>query len=304
MAYVQRHFILDGGDIMSFIRFFEDFGDLTGFLYSYPELTNFSFNMDIFLRGDYIFRITVFSLRDLFNQSTLTVLSYLAFITSSIICYLSAVNIRSRKYLFYILPLFLMVFFSPRIMNLFASGIRSGIAFTILIVAIMYLKGAKQYILFVLSIFIHLSMLPIISLYFLFYKLNNKKNKTSFTTSLFILIACSLLFAMVAPIFYFSKGVNQSFYYMFAVFFVGFFIIFTDKNGINNPYGFMSAGIILIIFFGYTIDFSFIRYIGNAIILYLFFLIKEGEVRTIQVFTICYVPFFILTLYYSIANYW
>ncbi len=289
---------------MSLINYFEEFETWTDFTNTYAEWSSFSFGPDTAIKGEGIFRLSVLLLRELLNQSTLTVLSYLAFITSSIICYLSAVNIRSRKYLYYILPLFLMVFFTPRIMNLFASGIRSGIAFTILIVAIMYLKGAKQYILFVLSILIHLSMLPIISLYFLFYMLNNKRIKSPFTASLFILIACSFLFAMVAPIFYSSKGVNQSIYYMSAVFFVGLFIIYTNKNGIKNLYGFMSAGIILIIFFGYTIDFSFIRYIGYAIILYLFFLIKEGEVRTIQVFTISYVPFFILTLYYSIANYW
>ena len=36
--------------------------------------------------------------------------------------------------------------------------------------------------------------------------------------------------------------------------------------------------------------------------LYLFFLIKRGEVGTIQTFSFGYSPFFILTLYYSIAN--
>ena len=60
--------------------------------------------------------------------------------------------------------------------------------------------------------------------------------------------------------------------------------------------------IILIVLFGFIVDFSFIRYVGNAIILYLFFLINKGEAGTIQVFTTGYTPFFILTLFYSITN--
>ena len=299
IASVQRHFFSGSGDIASYVFFFDDFKNWTDFNYS--SLEGDGFFRD-FQQG--VFRFAVFELRDLLNQSTITVLSYLAFITSSIIFCIYSVNIRSRKYLFNILPLFLMVFFTPRVMNLFASGIRSGIAFTILIVAIIYLKGAKKYILFALSSLFHLSMVPIISLYFIFYMLDNKRIKSSFIASLFILLLCSFLAAIAGKEFHFSIGVSQSIYYMSLVFVVGLFIIFTNKNGIKNLYGFMSAGLILIIFFGYTMDFSFIRYIGNAIILYLFFLIKEGEVRTIQVFTISYVPFFILTLYYSIANYW
>ncbi len=165
IASVRKHFFLGSGDIGSYVLFFDDFETWTDLTNTYAEWSYFSFPPDTAIKGEGIFRLSVLLLRELLNQSTLTVLSYLAFITSSIICYLSAVNIRSRKYLYYILPLFLMVFFTPRIMNLFASGIRSGIAFTILMVAIIYLKGTKKYILFALSGLIHLSMLPIVSFY-------------------------------------------------------------------------------------------------------------------------------------------
>jgi hypothetical protein len=298
IVYVENLFFLDSGDITSLVVFFEAFEGLTSF-FNYSEL-----KLDKFLNGDYIFRISVFTLRNLLNQNALTVLGILAFIISSIIFFIYSVNIRSRKFLFYILPLFLMVFFTPRVINLFASGIRSGIAFTILIVAIMYLKGAKQYILFALSTLIHLSMLPMISLYFLFYWLENKRIKLSFTASLFILLLCSFLVAVAAPEFNYSKGVNQSALYMSLVAFLGLFIIFTNKKAIKNIYGFISIGLILIVFSGYIVDFSFVRYIGNAIIMYLFFVIKEGGARTLQVFTIGYAFFFIPTLYYSISNYW
>ena len=293
MAFVERNFILDSyGDINSHIRFFNTFENWDDFSYSYAM-----FNSQL------AFRYIILICREIFNQSTLTILGYISFLTSSAFCFLIIREIRSRKYLLYLLLLLLMVLFTPRVINLFVHGTRSGIAFTILIVAIMYLKGTKQYALFAVSTMIHLSMLPFISLYFLYYVFNNRIKK-SFLTSLFILIVCSFFFAMIAPAFYYSEGVNQSILYMSAVFYVGLLTIFSNKNGIKNLYGFMAAGSILIIFFGYTIDFSFIRYIGNTIVLYLLFLVKEGEIRNIQVFTISYVPFFILTSYYSIANYW
>tara|TARA_B100000315_G_scaffold36249_1_gene30941 strand:- start:1040 stop:2020 length:981 start_codon:yes stop_codon:yes gene_type:complete len=299
IASVQRHFFSGSGDIASYVFFFDDFKNWTDFNYS--SLEGDGFFRD-FQQG--VFRFAVFELRDLLNQSTITVLSYLAFITSSIIFCIYSVNIRSRKYLFNILPLFLMVFFTPRVMNLFASGIRSGIAFTILIVAIIYLKGAKKYILFGLSSLIHLSMLPIISLYFLFYMLNNKRIKSPFIAYLFILLLCSFLAAIAGNEFHVWTGVSSGIYYNFLVLYVGLLIIFTNKKAIKDIYGFISVGFILIVLFGFIIDFSFIRYVGNAIIIYLFFLINKGEARTIQVFTIGYAPFFILTLFYSIANHW
>ena len=299
IASVQRHLFLGSGDITSYVFFFDDFKNWTDFNYS--SLEGDGFFRD-FQQG--VFRFSVFVLRDLLNQSTITVLSYLAFISSSIIFCIYSVNIRSRKYLFNILPLFLMVFFTPRVMDLFASSIRAGISFTILIVAIIYLKGAKKYILFGLSTLIHMSMVPIISLYFLFYMLDNKRIKSSFIPSLFILLLCSFLAAIAGNEFHAWTGVSSGIYYMSLVFVVGLFIIFTNKKVIKDIYGFISVGIILIVFFGYIIDFSFIRYVGNAIIMYLFFLINKGEARTIQVFTIGYAPFFILTLFYSIANHW
>tara|TARA_Y100000766_G_C18900398_1_gene603124 strand:- start:1413 stop:1658 length:246 start_codon:yes stop_codon:yes gene_type:complete len=79
-------------------------------------------------------------------------------------------------------------------------------------------------------------------------------------------------------------------------------MIFTNKKAIKNIYGFMSIGIFFIYLFGFFIDLSYSRYIGNAIILYLFFLIEEGELGTIQVFTAGYIPFFFLVSFYAISN--
>ena len=79
-------------------------------------------------------------------------------------------------------------------------------------------------------------------------------------------------------------------------------IIFINKKAIKDLYGFLSVGLIFIYICGLFIDASYIRYVGNSILLYLFFLIKNGKKGTIEVFTVGYSPFFILTLLYSITN--
>lgn len=291
MASVQRHFILGSGDITAYVNFFEAF----------EVWTNFN---DFSLRGEGVFRYAIFMLSNLLNQSFLIILGYLAFVTSSIIFCVYCVNVRSKNYIYHISPLIIMVFFTPRVMNLFASGIRSGIAFTILFIAIVYLRGAKKHILFGLSCIIHLSMIPIISLYFLYYLCNNKRIRFSFIPSLMVLLSYSFIVALVGGEIHISKGVSSSTDYKLFVFYIGLLIIYSNRNVLKDIHGFISVGIILIVLSGFITDFSFIRYVGNAIVFYLFFLIKRGNTKTFQVFTAGYAPFFILTLLYSITNHW
>ena len=57
--------------------------------------------------------------------------------------------------------------FSPRVINLFASGIRSGLAFSFVLIAIMYLNGLRRYFTLLVSIFLHASMAPIVAFFLL-----------------------------------------------------------------------------------------------------------------------------------------
>ena len=284
---LQLQFYLGSGDINAYIHFFDEAGNDASVLT---------------LRGDYAFRIAVFALTEFFQQSTITILSCMGFLIASITFYIYSVKVRSKQYWIYILPLFLMVFFTPIVQVLFSSGIRSGIAFTVLMIAFVYGRGISKYLLFLLSSAIHLSMLPILSLYFLFYILNNKYFKTPFAVSLFLLLTGSFTIAVGASVVHVETEVSSSMLYNLLILYVGLLIIFVNKKAQKNLYGFMSVGLILIYISGLLIDASFIRYVGNAIILYLFFLIQKGEVKTIQVFSVGFAPFFLLTLYYSIAN--
>ena len=288
---LQRNYFLGRGDINALVDFFD--------------------NIDLFLifnnytiMGDGLFRIGIVFLGNYFNSEYITILSYLGFIMSSTVFCIYSLKIRSSKYLVYILPLFIMVFFTPMVSALFASGIRSGIAFTILMVAMIYTKGLIKYILFGLSGLMHLSMIPIMCLYILFNMLSKVKITSSFVVRLSVLAIFAALVAQGAKLYQFNDTiVSSSVLFNLLIVFVGFMIIFTNKKAINNIYGFIAVGLMLIYIFGIIIDVSFIRYVGNSIILYLFFLIYKGEVGTIQVFTTGYTPFFVLTLFYSIANY-
>lgn len=299
IAYLNNHYVLDSGDVVNLVA------NVDGYKSSEDILVTFDFSGAI-PNGDAIFYILILGLNNLLNMSSQDLLGGLAFLISSITFFIFSINIRQRKYLFFVALLFLMVFLTPRVINLFASSIRSGIASTILIIAFMYLRGIKQYILFFLSTLIHLSMAPMIALYFLYNWIEGRRINLSFTLSLFVLLLSAFFMAALAPMLSFTNpsAVSQSLLYMVLVTCIALLMIFTNKKVIRNVYGFISIGLILIVLLGYIFEFSFVRYIGNAIIFYLLFIIKEGGPRTIRIFTIGYTPFFLLTLYYSIANYW
>ena len=177
---LQRLYATDSGDINAYIDFFKDIDIFT------------TFN-EYSLTGDGIFRLVVIFLGNFFNIEIINVLSLLAFITSTIVFSIYIIKIRSREYLIYLLPLLFLVFFTPMVTNLFASSIRSGLALTFLLLAFVYFKGILKYLLFGLSASIHLSMLPIISLYFLFQILNKIKTRSTLIFPIVSLLFFALL---------------------------------------------------------------------------------------------------------------
>jgi len=288
---VQLLFALDSGDIHAYVSFFEDI-NMANPANAYA------------LIGDGLFRLGVTFVGSYFNVKPLTVLIGIAFTISSIIYYIYLEKIRSEKYLIYIFPLLILTFVSPVVINIFASGIRSGIAFTILLIGIVYTKGIIKYIIFGFSGLIHLSMMPIIFMYILFYTFSKIKIKSKFVIPFFLLILAAISIVLAAKILNFNTTkVNSSSYYNLLILYLGTLIIFTNKNTINNIYGFISIGLILVYFIGVIIDLSFSRYIGNSILFYLFFLINRGGLKSIQTFTTGFIPFVVFSLSYTLVNF-
>ena len=291
VASLERLYFLGSGDVNDLVNFFD--------------------NIDIFvlnnnysvISGDGLFRLLVVYLGNLFNAENLTVLGYIAFAFSSIAFGICAINIRSSKHLIYVLPLLLMVFFSPNVINLYASSVRSGIAFTILLLAITNRNAGIRYILLGLSSLMHLSMVPLVSFYFLFHILRDRRFNVSSQSSYFLLVLYSFSIATFAYIYRYNVTTsNSSIYFNFLTFCLALLILFTSKKAIKNVFGFMSIGIILIVIAGNFLDLSFSRYTGNALFFYLFFLIKEPNLNTIKVFSLGYSPYFALTTFYAISN--
>ena len=284
---------LDSGDIGSYLHFFSQFDPGN----DAPELS---------IQQDGAFRLSVFFLRELFGVEALVILSAIAFCTSTIVSYLLLINIKSEKHLVYMLPLLAMVFTTPIVQALFSSNIRSGIAFTILMLAIMYFRRLPQVFLFGVASIVHFSMIPFVGLYILFL-LKNKFHYNGIrfnnTFTFILLVSASIFIAIVGGIFYGGgTAVSSSFAYNFLVFYISSLMIFTGRKLIRNIYGFMSAGMIFIYFTGILIDVSYIRYIGNAILLYFLFLIQQGEERKIEIFTAGYIPFYVLTVSFMFSN--
>lgn len=280
-------------------------GDIGSYLYFFNQTEAGNEAPELSLRQDGAFRLSIFFLRDFFDVEALTILSAFGLITSTIVAYIFLINIRSEKHLIYLLPLLAMIFLTPVTQVLFSSNIRSGIAFTILMIAITYFRGLPRLVLFALSSIIHFSMIPFVGLYILFHLINRFSFdgiKLNNTFTFIVLFCASIFFAIIGGIVHVGTAVSSSFAYNFLIFYISFLMIFTGRRLIHNVYGFISAGMIFIYFTGIFIDVSYSRYIGNALLLYFLFLIQGGEERKIEVFTVGFIPFFILTTFFMISN--
>lgn len=279
------------GDINEYVRYFNEINSLEYFL-----------SIDYGKYGDYIFRYVVILLTELSNIDVLNILKFVAFITSSIVFYIFVQNLKQRNHYIYLSFLFLIIFLTPRVFDLFGSGIRSSLGFTLVLLSIIYLKGINKILIFLISVWIHFSMIPIIGLYYLFHTLNSKWLKVDYAIANIVLLMYAFFINVAAGQFYRVFDSASSIRFQIVVFFLGLMIIFTSKETVKNIYGFIAIGTISILLIGFIIGYSFERYLGYAILFYLFFLIRKGDRKTIQLFSFTYLPFFIITLYYSITN--
>ncbi len=292
VATLERLFTLDSGDVNSLVDFF-DANMQTDAIETYG------------IAGDGLFRLIIIFLGNFFGAEPKTVLSIIAFLTSSITFLIfSTASIKSKTSFINFAPLFLIVFLTPMVTNLYASGIRSGISFTLLMAAFVYFRGITRYALFGLSSLIHLSMLPILALYILFHTINKIKIRSVVFIPLTMLLVTS--FSIAAFNFFFKINIilsAQSFYYNFMIFYLALLLTFINRKAITNIYGFLAIGMIYVYLFGLVFEISFIRYVGNSIILYLFFLIRRGGTGAIHIFTLGYIPFFVMGVFFAFANF-
>ena len=254
------------------------------------------------LTNEYLFYFLVNLIVSYTVIDYLNIFQIIAFITSAILLYIFISRIKSENYLYYSLLLILIVFCTPRVVDLFASGVRSGFAFTILIFGLNYFKGTSKIILIIISVVLHLSMLPIVGLYLLFTFFNTSGFNFSSSIYYLLLTTFGIFIVFLADYSYPVASVSQSIRYQILIFILSLFFILIAKGAVKDIFGFLAIGIILIVIVGFIFDVSFIRFVGNAILFYLFFLIKENNKKHIRTFFLCYFPFFVITVLYSIPG--
>ena len=289
-SWLLRLFSVGSGDIGSYVGFFEDTDFYTSF-YTYTFL------------GDGLFRVSILFLMNFFDKSPIIILSSIAFITSTIIFYISLLTVRSKPYLLLISPIFLLIFFTPIVFTLFSSALRSGIAFALLIIAFNTSSHFLRFLFFGLASFLHLSMIVIIALYFSFNFSRNSIIQSSFFLSVSFLIFLS--FSAVTAVFLLKlnvSGISQSIFYNLLILYLGVIMTFINKKVLQNLYGFIAIGLIFIFMFGLIFDIFFLRLIGNSLVFYLLYLLQVGEKETIKIFTIAFLPFFLITWFYTLTN--
>lgn len=278
------------GDVVRYVNFFQN-QDLA------VSLENFSF------KGDGVFRVSINFLKAVFAVETITILSALAFLTSSTVLCLAFTKIQSNKKTLALVPLACMVFLSPMIVLIFADQIRSTLAFTVFLLALMYAKGFVRYSSFALAGGLHFAMLPIISVYFGYHILAKLRVKSDFMLRLSALVAVSLGFCLVAAIFQFNvTPAFQGQLYNIAILYLAMMMLVTNKEVLNNIFGFISVALMLTYFFGQLLDVAFIRYVSYAIVLYFFFLLEQRHSVKVSGFMLSYAPFFLLTVTYKMSN--
>ena len=277
-----------------------DFATNTGDIQKY--ILNVHVKIQAAISHESLFYILIEKLDIFFNISPEDSFRVIAFTISSILIYIFALHVQTKNYANYLWPLFWIVFMSPRVTDLFASGVRSGIAFVVLFYAITYLRGITKYITIVISGFFHLSMIPIIGLYFLFNFIN--KTRLNLSTSIYYLFLFfySCFIIILANELYILPSISSGINYQLLTSILGLSYILINKESVRDLYGFLSVGTMLIVLIGFLLDLSFVRYIGNSILFFLFFLINKNKKRNIQSFLIIFFIYFVLTLAYTISS--
>ena len=282
----------ESGDIGSLLAFFETFYDLKYFIEEY-SLTK---------SVDYSFRYVLIFIHEKTKIEFLDLLRILAFVLSSLIFFIFALEISKKNNSYYLYLLFFMIFFSPSVWDLWASGIRSGVSFVLFFIALIYFNGVKKYLIFLVSILFHLSMIPFIILYFLYNFLNSQRLNVHSTILCLSLLSFGFIINFLANQFYVLPPLSQSIKHQLFILMVALVFVCFNAGAFRDLYGFLSIGVMLVVLFGFIFDNSFIRYVGNFIILFLFYIINKANKKSIQLTCIYYFPYFFVSLYYSISN--
>ena len=148
----------------------------------------------------------------------------------------------------------------------------------------------------------HLSMIPIVICYLLFYFINNRKFNASFLASFLLVFLYSVVISLASNIFYKPSSFVVGIYYYITILILFFIMISCNKQVLKNVDGFISIGLLIIVLLGPIFDSDFTRYLGNIFIFFLFFVCSKPSINTIKIVTLSFLPYLVLANIYHIPT--
>jgi len=194
--------------------------------------------------------------------------------------------------------LVVLILFTPSVFELIASNIRSGVALVIFLYGIKSNTRLIKLILIFISVLIHFMVLPILSLYILFYSLKKIGIvRRSTSINILLLIFTSLTFCLITKFNFYTSGYQYGFLFSILVYFITILFTYFYSKVIANEDGFVAIGLMFMISISSFLDINLMRYLGVAFILYGIFIINTNNINIIKKYTSFY---FILVIIYQI----
>ena len=203
---------------------------------------------------------------------------------------------RSEKRLISFI-LIVLILLTPTVFELTVSNIRSGVAFVLFLYGIKSNSRFIKLILISMSVLTHLMILPILSLYILFYSLKKIGIvRRSTSISILYLIFFSFILSLLIKFNQYTGIYQYSISYTFLVFFITILFIYYNSKVAKDEDGFVAIGLMIMISISSFLDINIMRYLGIAFILYGIFMINTNNINTLKKYTSIYL---ILTIIYQ-----
>lgn len=222
---------------------------------------------------------------------------FIVFFSSFLIAYVFFQAMFQHEKPMYIFIFILFILFTPKVMDLFISNIRGGVAFALFIYGIKRHHGYIKKILIILSVSIHLLILPLLLTYILFFYFNKVNALKLFPLRVMALFTLSFVMVIAMGELYLLQPYNNGLLYTFSLFLFLIIVIFLNKKTIQNEDGFIAIALMSMLVSSSLLDYSIIRYFGIAFVYYGLFIINSHSDILIKRFIVIY-PLFTAPFFY------
>ena len=197
-----------------------------------------------------------------------------------------------------------LILFTPKVMDIFVSQIRGGLALVIFLYGMNFNSKIIKLTFIIFSSFIHFMVLPILSLYLLYYffKKTNLLRKSNALTILILIFFCFIavyIMTLIYPI----GGYRNDLMYSLLIFFITIYFLSISKILITNVEGFVAIGLMIMILVSSIVDYHLIRFLGIAFVMYGLAIINLNNITFLKNNIIFYFVLFCTYHFYFLRIY-